>query len=189
VNARPDRSPHGGADGLRDGSAALLRAALCTALMAALSQIAVPMPTGVPVTLQTFAFALAGYCQRPRFALLSAAAYLLLGLAGAPVYAGFGAGVGTLAGPTGGFLVGFVPMCALFALAAARPGRLRCVLLSLSAIAACHALGTAWFCVVGHMGPGAAFLAVSAPYLIKDAASAAGAWLLCRALRRARVIR
>ena len=65
----------------------LLRGALATALIAVLAQAAVPLPSGVPVTLQTFAVALAGFCQRPRGALLSIAAYLLLGLAGAPVFA------------------------------------------------------------------------------------------------------
>lgn len=166
-------------------TASLLRGALATALIAVLAQAAVPLPSGVPVTLQTFAVALAGCCQRPRGALLSVAAYLLLGLAGAPVFAGFGGGVGVLAGPTGGFLIGFVPLCALCALAARARRPLPRALLPLSALLACHALGTAWYCLIGRLSPAAAFLAVSAPYLIKDAASLAAAWLLARALRRA----
>ena len=69
----------------------LLRAALCTALIAVLAQLAIPMPSSVPITLQTFAIALSGYCLRPKYGLFCMGAYLLLGLAGVPVFAGFGA--------------------------------------------------------------------------------------------------
>ena len=163
----------------------MVRAALCTALIAALAQLTIPMPSGVPVTLQTFAVAFAGYCQRPRHGLLTISAYLLLGLAGVPVVSGFGGGASVLAGPTGGFLVGFVPMILLCSLAAAAPRLWQGALLSLLGLFCCHALGTAWYCIAAKSEPLAAFLLVSAPYLLKDVASLLAAWLLCRALGRA----
>lgn len=174
----------------------LVQSALCVALIAILAQITIPTPSGVPVTLQTFAIALCGYYQRPRTAVLTVAAYLLLGLAGIPVFSGFGGGAGVLAGLTGGFLVGFVPMAALCAGASGAVAcrtagrasvgpRVRCVLLSLLGLLCCHALGTAWFCFVAKAAPLSAFLLVSAPYLVKDIASMAAAYLLSRALLRA----
>jgi biotin transport system substrate-specific component len=51
---------------------------------------------------------LAGAILTPRQAGLSMLTFLLLGIVGAPVFAGGSAGFGVLAGPTGGYLVGFV---------------------------------------------------------------------------------
>ena len=52
------------------------------ALLAVLSQIAIPLPTGVPITLQTFAVALCGYVLGPGMGALSVGVYLALGAAG-----------------------------------------------------------------------------------------------------------
>lgn len=163
----------------------LLRAALCTALIAVLAQLAIPMPSSVPITLQTFAIALSGYCLRPKYGLLCMGAYLLLGLAGVPVFAGFGVGAATLIGPTGGFLIGFVPLILCCSLAMACRRLWQAAALSLLGLVCCHLCGTAWYCIVGRLAPIAAFLQVSAPYLAKDAASLVAAYLLCRALARA----
>ena len=58
------------------------------AVLAALSQIQIPMPSGVPVTLQTFAVALTGYVLGWQYGLASTAIYILLGAIGLPVFAG-----------------------------------------------------------------------------------------------------
>ena len=86
----------------------LISAALMCAIIAILAQIAIPMPSGVPITLQTFAVALCGCMLEIRYSLASVAVYLLLGLVGVPVFSGLQAGPGRLFGPTGGFLWGFL---------------------------------------------------------------------------------
>ena len=88
----------------------LVCAALCTALLCVISPIAIPMPSGMPFTLQTFAVALTGYFLKPRHAVLSVTAYLLLGLSGLPIFSAFRGGISVLIGPTGGFLLGFLPL-------------------------------------------------------------------------------
>lgn len=162
-----------------------VQAALCTALLCLLAQVTIPMPSGVPITLQTFAVALAGYCQDPKRAALSVTAYLLLGLVGVPVFSAMQGGIGVFAGPTGGFLIGFVPFAVLCALAAAAPHIGWTIVLSVAGLACCHACGVVWFSVVAKAALGRAFLLVSAPYLIKDAASVLVAYLLARAVRKA----
>ena len=79
-----------------------------TAVLAVLSILQIPMPSGVPITLQTFAVALCGYCLGKKNGTLCVALYLILGFVGVPVFTGMTAGIGKLFGYTGGFLYGFL---------------------------------------------------------------------------------
>lgn len=84
------------------------------ALTGVAAQVRVPLPfTPVPVTLQTFAVLLAGLALGWRWGGASQALYAGLGAAGIPWFTGMGAGLGTVLGPTGGYLVGFVFAAAL----------------------------------------------------------------------------
>ena len=67
----------------------------------------------VPLTLQTLVVLLLGATLGARLAAASVALYLIEGLAGLPVFAGAVAGPVYMAGPTGGFLVGFLAAAAL----------------------------------------------------------------------------
>ena len=78
--------------------------AFLTAAGAAVSFPMIP----VPVTLQTLFVVLSGAVLGPVFGPLSQILYLTAGVAGMPVFAGGAAGPGVIAGPTGGYLVGFV---------------------------------------------------------------------------------
>lgn len=73
------------------------------------SQISIPLPNGVPMTLQTFSVALVGCClYKNNKGLKSIIAYLFLGLIGMPVFAQGKGGFTSLIGLTGGFLIGFI---------------------------------------------------------------------------------
>lgn len=73
------------------------------------SQVAVPMPPyGVPATLQTLAVFCAALCLGPVFGSVSMGLYVLLGLAGVPMFAEGSGGVGVVFGQTGGYLVSFL---------------------------------------------------------------------------------
>ena len=79
------------------------------AALALSARIQLPLAwTPVPITAQTLAVLLAGALLGPVGGTLSVLAYLLAGAAGAPVFAS-GGGAGYLIGPTGGYLLGFVP--------------------------------------------------------------------------------
>ena len=90
----------------------MILAALFTALMAVFAQIQIPTPF-FPITLQTFAIAICGYTLGVKFSLFSVFAYILLGVAGAPVFSGFCGGFHHISGPAGGFVIGF-PFLVLF---------------------------------------------------------------------------
>lgn len=86
-------------------SLAALGAAL-TAVSAQLS-VTIPLLTGVPFTLQVFAVLLVGAVLGARVGTMALLLYLLLGLAGLPVFARLRAGPAVLFGPTGGYLWAF----------------------------------------------------------------------------------
>lgn len=89
-------------------------AVLVAALTAAFAQVTVPYPfSPAPFTLQTVGVYLAGLLLGPVWGAFSLVLYLLVGVAGAPVFAGGGAGYGSLVGPTGGYLVSFPVAAAL----------------------------------------------------------------------------
>lgn len=78
-------------------------------LVAALAQVRIPLPfTPVPLTGQTFAVLLVGAALGSRRGAASLALYLSAGLLGLPVFTGLGSGLAHLAGPTGGYLLGFI---------------------------------------------------------------------------------
>ena len=88
--------------------------AVFAAIIAVAAQIIIPMPYGVPMTLQTLAIPLAGIMLGSKKGTLSTVLYVLLGAIGAPVFAGFTGGIGIVFGPTGGFILSF-PLLAFLA--------------------------------------------------------------------------
>lgn len=82
--------------------------ALFASVIGILAQITIPLPL-VPITGQTLAIGLAATILGARKGTLSVLLYLMIGSAGVPVFAEFSAGISKLVGPTGGFLVGFIP--------------------------------------------------------------------------------
>lgn len=85
----------------------LTKIALFTAVIVVLSQISIPMPYGVPMTLQSFIIPLTGVLLGKKSGTMSTILYVLLGLIGLPVFAGFSGGAAVVFGPTGGFILSF----------------------------------------------------------------------------------
>lgn len=81
--------------------------AIFTAIITVCAQLSIPMPYGVPMTLQTFAIPLAGVVLGPKKGTLSTLVYILLGAVGAPVFASFSGGINIILGATGGFILSF----------------------------------------------------------------------------------
>ena len=85
----------------------------CCALMAALMCIFGPMsvPIGpVPVSLTNLVIYFTVYLIGMKGATVSYLIYMLLGIVGLPVFSGYQGGLAKVAGPTGGYLVGFILM-------------------------------------------------------------------------------
>jgi len=118
------------------------------ALIAICSWISVP--TTVPFTLQTLGVFLAVGLLGGRRGTLAVLTYLLLGLVGLPVFAGFTGGPGALLSPSGGYLIGFL-FTALFLWAVERITQDKLWKLGLGMVIGlviCYAFGTVWFLAV-----------------------------------------
>lgn len=159
--------------------------ALCAVLIAVCAWISIPAP--VPFTLQTFGIFAALTLLGGRRGCYAVAVYLLLGLAGVPVFSGFRGGAGTLLGVTGGYILGFAATALIYWLVTACLGSslpvsvLACVL----GLLVCYAFGTAWFLVaytrsVGPISLPAALGMCVLPFVVPDLIKLVLAVLLSR---------
>ncbi len=141
--------------------------ALFTALIAILAQISIPLPGGVPLTLQTFAVPLAGLILGPKRGTISAVLYVLLGAVGVPVFAGFTGGLSIVLGLTGGFIISFPLMALLagFAVNKSVKSPLLWLWLLLGAVVN-YAVGTIWFMLVSKTGLMEALVACVLPFIV-----------------------
>lgn len=103
----------------------LVICAMFAALTCAVAPISIPLPGGVPITLQQVSVMLAGLLLGAKLGALSQLVYVLLGAFGLPVFAGFHGGMGSILGPSGGFLVGYPFLAAVCGLIYWKWGRQR----------------------------------------------------------------
>lgn len=83
--------------------------AVMTAVICVISPFSIPIGV-VPVSLCNFALCLAVIILGGKIGVLCCTLYLLTGIIGVPVFSGFMSGVGRIIGPTGGYLIGYIPM-------------------------------------------------------------------------------
>lgn len=83
--------------------------ALMTAITCVLGPLALPIPVSpVPISLTNLVIYFMAYVLGAKLSVISFLVYLFLGAVGLPVFSGFAGGLGKLAGPTGGYLLGFI---------------------------------------------------------------------------------
>ncbi len=163
-------------------TAKITQAALMTAVTCVLAQVIVPIGL-VPITLQAFAIALCGYMLGAKGALTSVTAYLALGFVGAPVFAGFGGGLQRLASPTGGFLIGFLPMAFLCGLGVDK-SFWKAILFGFAGLVLLNLVGVLWLWWVADLTFWAAITTGAAPFIVKDALLVVAACTLGREIRK-----
>ena len=164
-----------------------------SAVIALGAQVSVPM-LPVPMTLQTLAVLMVGLTAGSRLGAAAVVTYLAEGAMGLPVFSAGGAGAAYLAGPTGGFLIGFVAMAYAAGLLAER-GVARGFFGTALGVAAISALlyvpGLLWLTAVTPLDLGGAVSRGMLPFLAGDlvksvvaALIVTGAWTALRARRR-----
>ncbi|MDA1103404.1 MAG: biotin transporter BioY [Gemmatimonadetes bacterium] len=157
----------------------LLAAALAVAIGA---QVSLPVPgSPVPQTLQTLAVVLAGAWLGSIRGPMALILYVIIGAAGAPVFADGGFGMEHLTGPTAGYLAGFVLGAAVMgAWVRGAWGKTFVGAFVGAVVAHIVILGLGWLPLAASMGEGQAFNAGVQPFLVGGLAKslvAAALWV------------
>ncbi|MDE4907511.1 biotin transporter BioY [Methanogenium marinum] len=136
------------------------------ALIAVGGWVSLPIPP-VPVTLQTF-FVLLAAVVMGRYAVLPVAVYLLLGILNMPVFHNGLAGIGVLMGPTGGYLIGFIPAVLLAGLAYEQDNRIVHAAGIAAATLIIYLFGISWMAYSTGMALAQAVLLGLVPFIAGD---------------------
>lgn len=146
--------------------------ALMAALMCIMGPLSIAIPISpVPISLTNFAIYIALYAIGTWRATGSYLLYLLIGLAGVPVFSAFSGGAGKLFGPTGGYLFGFILMAIICGIFIDKFKNVFLVFLGMIlGLIVCYALGTAWLAYQAGMSFSAALAAGVIPFIPGDLA-------------------
>ncbi|MFO8084654.1 MAG: biotin transporter BioY [Desulfobacterales bacterium] len=159
-----------------------VHASLMAALIAAGAYIAVPIGP-VPIILQNMFVLLAGLLLGSRWGLAAVGVYLLAGAFGLPVFAFGTGGIGRFAGPTGGYLLGYLPAVFIAGLFSRFEKPLSDILGLILGTAIIYAMGVAWLEMVTGMGFSKALAVGMYPFLIGDALKIAASVIILKAVR------
>jgi biotin transport system substrate-specific component len=166
---------------------------LSIALMAVGAFITLPFGP-VPFTLQTLMLVLVLLILTPAEAVAAVGGYLLLGAIGLPIFSGMRGGLGVLAGPTGGFLIGFLLGAVVAAVSrllvakhVSRPSALlgTDIAAALVAVVISYVTGVFFFDAVTGAGLQSALLICVLPFVIPDAIKIAAAIVCAQPIRAA----
>ena len=150
-----------------------------TALMCVLSPLSIPLDP-VSITLSTLVIYIIGATFDYKIAVLPVVLYLLLGMAGLPVFSKFQGGIQVLFGPTGGYLFGYIPCVFLISLLISKfPNKkwLYPIAMIIGTIVL-YAFGTLWFVLYLKYDIYKALLVCVVPFLPGDTFKIAVACLI-----------
>lgn len=147
----------------------LTKTAAFTALIAIGGWISITIPflPLVPFTLQTLFLLLAASVMK-KYAVLPAALYLLLGICNLPVFHNGTAGIGVLLGPTGGYIIGFIPAAIIAGFLFEKSWKYSGIAGVIAATIAIYAIGIAWLSVSTGMPVFAAIMIGAIPFIPGD---------------------
>jgi biotin transport system substrate-specific component len=167
-----------------------------TAVICIVSQLSIPMPAGVPITLQTFIIPMAAVVMGTFKGTISTVLYVLLGAVGLPVYAGMTGGFDKMVGMTGGFIISF-PILAFFAglgyylavkMCGSRSKKIRFYIILVTGLLVGNVInyiiGTLWFSYTTGNSMMYSFMVCVAPFLVTSVIKIAMIAALGPVLRR-----
>ena len=162
----------------------LILCSFFAALTGVCSIVSIPLPfSPVPVNLALLSVYLAGGLLGPKNGAISQFVYILLGAAGLPVFHNLTGGLSILAGPTGGFLAGYIAAAFLVGFFYFKKMDKGLIIGLVGGLSACYALGVLWFMLISGAGLKSALLLCIIPFLPGDALKIIAAIFLIRKLR------
>jgi biotin transport system substrate-specific component len=159
-----------------------VHASLLAALIAAGAFISVPIGP-VPIVLQNMFVLLAGLLLGSRWGLAAVGIYLLAGAFGLPVFAGGIGGIGRFAGPTGGYLIGYLPAVFIVGLLSTYGKTALDIIGMILGTFIIYSVGVIWLQWITGMALSNALAVGIYPFLIGDALKIAAAVTIAKAIR------
>lgn len=141
--------------------------ALFASIIAIFAQITLPLPL-VPITGQTLAIGLTVTILGMRYGTLSILLYILLGTIGLPVFSLMTGGIGILLGPTGGYIIGFLPTALVMGYYLERYGftKKHAIIANVLGMLITLAIGTIWLKFGSQLTWSAAIIGGTLPFLL-----------------------
>jgi biotin transport system substrate-specific component len=147
----------------------ITKCAVGTAVLAGLSQISVPLPSGIPITMQTFGVMLIGIALGKKNGALAATVYVMLAALGLPVLANLSGGIHTILGPTGGFIFTFPLMSYICGYAGEMSNNYRYLFLgTVISVVINYAAGCSYFAFSTGASFAESFMVCVVPFLLTD---------------------
>lgn len=143
---------------------------LMSALMCVLSPFSLPLFGGIGLSLGIMVVLFMAYVLELPMGTISCGIYILLGIVGLPVFAGFSGGIGVLLGPTGGFIGGYIILSLIAGIFVKIGKGNRLVFFggALFGLLCCYLLGTLWYMHVSNVSFVPAITVCVLPYVIFD---------------------
>ena len=159
--------------------------ALMAAVICVLGPLAIPVGP-VPISLVPLAIFLCVYVLGTKRGTIAVLLYLLIGAVGVPVFSGFAGGFGKIAGPTGGYLLGYIFMALIAGWFIHRfyDSVVVQFLGMLLGLAVLYAFGTAWLSISAGMSFQAALAAGVIPFVAFDVVKIIISIILGRTIRK-----
>ena len=155
----------------------LVYIAIFTSIICVMSLVTIP--TTVPFTLQTMAIFICMFMLKPVDAIISVLLYIFIGAIGLPVFSNFRGGFGVLAGPTGGYILGFIIMPFMALIFKNK------IVAAIIGLIICYTFGTIWFMLFNTSGIHSFWKILTIcviPFIIPDAIKLVLAYLLSKRL-------
>lgn len=154
---------------------------LFIAMTAVFSWISIPF-IPVPITLQTLAVLLTGTIMK-RYAGIPMILYLILGAVGLPIFHNGTAGLGVLLGPTGGYIMGFIPAAIVIGLAYEKVSEKLHIMGLAAGTLVIYVFGLSWLMISVPMELIPATTVGMLPFIPGDIIKATAAFLITRKVK------
>lgn len=156
----------------------MTRIAVISAVLCVISPFTIPIGP-VPLSLATLGVYIAAAVLEPLSAVLSVLIYVLLGAFGLPVFSGVRGGFSIIAGPTGGYIIGYIICVAAASVLIHKfPKKALAPLWYVISTAALYLFGTLWYMVIVKISFAAAVSVCVLPFLVGDALKIIAATML-----------
>lgn len=160
----------------------LITCGLFAALICVTAPVCVPVGV-IPVTFVLFSVALCAFSTGCLKAVLSVGVYILIGLAGMPVFSGFKGGLAVLLSPTGGFVFSYVFVALILGCSVKAKRKSAIVLLGVAALLVCYLFGILWYMMVTKANFMTALMVCVVPFVLLDALKIYWAYILSKAIK------